>query len=266
MKRVYPDHSWRPSWKYSYQYDLMEVYGESNGNLDYVYAYQLRSDDTISLIKSIAKQHDSILDVAAAQGNFSLKLAELGYNVTWNDIREDLAEYAEMKRETGNIIYRPGNAFDLKFDQLFDVVLATEIIEHVAHPDQFLAKLAALVKPGGYIVISTPLGSYFKNNLPKFSDVEDASLFESKQFGPHSEDHIFLLHMDEIQVLGKRAGLEVIKMKYNTNFLTGGYTKLSPILKVLPKGLIFALESFTQILPQAIGKRIHTNFVALLKK
>ncbi|OCX53846.1 hypothetical protein BEL04_06055 [Mucilaginibacter sp. PPCGB 2223] len=266
MKRLLPDDSWKPSWWYSYPYDLMEIYGDTRENPGYVYAYRMRRDSTISLIKSIAKPGDHILDVAASQGNFTLTLAELGYNVTWNDIREDLAGYVELKRETGNITYRPGNAFDLKFDRLFDVVLATEIIEHVAHPDEFLAKLATLVKPGGYVVISTPLGSYFKNDLPKFSDVADPSVFESKQFGPHSEDHIFLLHMDEIATLAKKAGLEVMGMKYNTNFFTGGYSKLRPMLKWMPKTLILALERFTQALPQSIGKRIHTNFAVLLKK
>ncbi|WP_448699494.1 class I SAM-dependent methyltransferase [Mucilaginibacter sp. AW1-3] len=266
MRRLFPDDSWKPSWKYSYPYDLMEIYGETTENPGYVYAYRMRRDSTIGLIKSIAKKGDHVLDVAASQGNFTLTLAELGYNVTWNDIREDLAEYVEMKRETGNITYRPGNAFDLKFDRLFDVVLATEIIEHVAHPDEFLAKLATLVKPGGYVVISTPLGSYFKNHLPKFSDVEDASVFESKQFGPHSEDHIFLLHVDEMGVLAKKANLQLVDMKYNTNFFTGGYSKLRAMLRWMPRVMVMAMEQFTQLLPAAIGKRIHTNFAVLLKK
>lgn len=266
MKRLYLEDNWKPSWKYSYPYDLMEIYNEAKDNLGYAYAYQMRRDKTIELIKSIAKPGDSILDVAAAQGNFSLKLAELGYNVTWNDIREDLAEYVEMKRETGQITYRPGNSFDLKFDALFDVVLATEIIEHVAHPDEFLAKLALLAKPGGYVVISTPLGSYFKNDLPKFTEFADASVFEEKQFGPNSDDHIFLIHLDEIKMLADKAGLDVVDIKYYTNPLTTGHIKLNPLLKVLPKSLVFGIEKFTQKLPESIGKKLHTNFAVLLKK
>ncbi|MDF2430504.1 MAG: hypothetical protein JWP44_135 [Mucilaginibacter sp.] len=266
MKRVYLEDSWKPSWRYSYPYDLLEIYGEQKENIGYSYAYEMRRDNILSLIKSVTKKGDRILDVAAAQGNFSLKLAELGYDVTWNDIREDLAEYVEMKRETGDITYKPGNAFEVKFDYLFDLVMATEIIEHVAHPDEFLAKLAMLVKPEGYIAISTPLGSYFKNKLPKFSEFEDASIFESKQFGPNADDHIFLLHMDEINSLAKKAGLEVVAMKYNTNFLTNGHVKLSPLLKVLPKKFVLSLEALTQKLPEVIGKRIHTSFAVLLKK
>jgi len=266
MKRIYIENSWNESWKYCYQYDLLEIYGEVKKDLGYAYAYELRKQHTLSLIKRVTKKGDRILDVAGAQGNFTLLLTELGYNVTWNDIRTDLADYVEMKKDVGNISYKPGNAFDIKFDELFDVVLATEIIEHVAHPDDFLVKLSNLVKPGGHIVISTPLGSYFKNKLPKFSKFNNASVFESMQFGPNADNHIFLLHLDEIPPLAKKAGLEVAAVEYYTNPLTFGHLKLSFLLKMLPQKAVFGIEAFTQKLPKFIGKRIHNNFAALFKK
>src|ERR1043166_1848550 len=49
--------------------------------------------------------------------------------------------------------------------------LITEIIEYVAHPDEFLRKAASLAKPGGYIVMTTPNGGDFLNRLPKFPSV-----------------------------------------------------------------------------------------------
>ena len=171
------DQEWPSSWKYSYPYDLLEVYGEEHRDRGYAYAYQNRKAHTLDLVQLIGKPGDTILDVAAAQGNFSIVLAEMGYHVTWNDIREELSEYVRLKNNSAPITYKPGNVFDVRFDELFDIILATEIIEHVAHPDEFLANLAKLLKPGGYIIISTPLGSYFRNNLPKFSEFADPSVF-----------------------------------------------------------------------------------------
>lgn len=266
MKRVQLADYWKDSWKYSYPYDLLEIYGEAHRNLGYSYAYENRRKNTLSLVESVLKKGDTILDVAAAQGNFSLTLAEMGYRVTWNDIREELVGYVKMKHESGDIDYKPGNVFEVQFDQFFDLVLATEIIEHVAHPDEFLSNLANLVRPGGHIVISTPLGSYFKNKLPKFSEFSDPSVFESKQFGPNADDHIFLLHSDEIESMAREVGLTVISITHYTNPLTGGHIKLNQLLKILPKNIVFNIESLTQKLPDLIGKRIHCGFSILLRK
>ena len=207
MKRVYIQPTWPDSWKYSYPYDLEEVYGEIT-NRGYAYAYDARRQQALRLLTEVLVPGARILDIAAAQGNFTLALAEMGYMVTWNDLREDLADYVRLKLEHGDVSFAAGNAFELDFPSPFDAVLITEIIEHVAHPDEFLTKTAELVKPGGYIVLTTPNGAYLRNKLPKFSECPDPSIYEEIQFKPNSDGHIFLLHPDEIQPLAARSGLE----------------------------------------------------------
>lgn len=39
--------------------------------------------------------------------------------------------------------------------QLYDLVLASEVLEHVNQPDAFVATLAKLATPGGTVIIST---------------------------------------------------------------------------------------------------------------
>jgi len=255
MKRVHIQESWPQSWKYSYPYDLEEVYGVIT-NRGYAYAYDNRRRQTLRLLSEVLTPGARILDVAAAQGNFSIALAEMGYNVTWNDLREDLADYVRLKRERGEIEFAPGNAFELKFPAPFDAVLITEIIEHVAHPDEFLQKTAQLVKPGGYIVMTTPNGGYFQNPLPKFSDCSDPSVYESVQFKPNSDGHIFLLHSDEIRPLASRAGLEVEEIVLFNNTLTHGYLKMELLLRVLPRGLVSKIEVMTQHLPGPFCRKL----------
>ena len=188
MRRVTPQHAWPQSWKDSYSYDREEIYGEIF-NYGYAHAYANRRRQTLRLLTEVLQTGARILDLAAAQGNFSLALAEMGYEVTWNDLRAELADYVRSKHERGQIHFASGNAFDLRFPSLFDAVLITEIIEHVAHPDDFLNKTSALVKPGGYVVMTTPNGAYFKNSLPKFSDCPDPSVHESVQFKPNADGH-----------------------------------------------------------------------------
>jgi len=54
------------------------------------------------------------------------------------------------------VAYRAATAEQLVAEGLtFDAVLSLEVIEHVADPRAFVASLAALVRPGGLLVVST---------------------------------------------------------------------------------------------------------------
>lgn len=265
MKRVEPHPSWPQSWKDSYFYDQSEIYGQIS-HYGYAYAYENRRRETLRLLTETLAPGARILDIAAAQGNFSLALAELGYDVTWNDLRAELAGYVRLKHERGQIQFAAGNAFELQFPSLFDAVLITEIIEHVAHPDDFLAKAAALVRPGGYIVMTTPNGGYFKNRLPKFSDCADPAVFESVQFKPNADGHIFLLHLDEIEPLAHRAGLEVEKIALFTNPLTAGHVKTEQLLKLLPRGIVEMAESASRHLPPRLKAKALVQMAVRFRK
>jgi 2-polyprenyl-3-methyl-5-hydroxy-6-metoxy-1,4-benzoquinol methylase len=255
MKTITPEDNWPESWKYSFPYDQHEIYDEIT-NHGYAYAYSNRRNSTIEMVQEVIPAGGRILDMAGAQGNFSLTLAELGYNVTWNDLREELIDYIKLKHEHGTINFAPGNAFELEFEQPFDCVVATEIIEHVAHPDDFLRKLANLVRPGGYVVLTTPNGAYFRNKLPRFSDCENPEVFEEKQFQPNSDGHIFLMWPDELDSLAERAGLRIDKLGLFTTPLTNGHMKTSTLLKVLPRKVVMGIESVVRRLPSVLKNRV----------
>ncbi len=265
MKRVYLEESWPDSWKFSYPYDLEEVYGEVRDR-GYAYAYDNRRRQTFRLLTEVVRPGARILDIGAAQGNFSLALAEKGYHVTWNDLRADLADYVRLKHERGEIEFAPGNAFELNFAAPFDAVLITEIIEHVAHPDEFLAKTARLVKPGGHIVMTTPNGAYFRNTLPKFSECADPGIYEAIQFKPNSDGHIFLLHPEEVQTLAARAGLQVEEIALFTNPLENGYMKMSLLLPILPRKVVSGIEAGTERLPWLLRRKLMTQMAARLRR
>jgi 2-polyprenyl-3-methyl-5-hydroxy-6-metoxy-1,4-benzoquinol methylase len=266
MKRVPFESSWPDSVKLSHHYDGLEFWGDRSAP-GYTNAYRNRFQVTIDLVSAAAKPPARVLDLAAAQGNFTLRLAEMGYQVVWNDLRAELADYVRLKHESGHVEYVPGNVFELSTDlPPFDVVLATEIIEHVAHPDAFLARLATLLKPDGTIVLTTPNGGYFRNNLPRFSDCPDPSVYESVQFQPNADGHIFLLHVDEMHTLAAKAGLRVETLVLFTNSLSNGHIKTAPLLRVLPTGLVNLLEGQTRRLPGRLGRTLNVQMAASLKR
>jgi 2-polyprenyl-6-hydroxyphenyl methylase/3-demethylubiquinone-9 3-methyltransferase len=195
-------------------------------------------------------------------------LAELGYQVVWNDLRAELADYVRQKYEFGTVEYSAGNVFDFSADEVgkFDVILATEIIEHVAHPDEFLHKLATLLSEGGAIVLTTPNGGYFRNRLPRFSDCSDPSVYEAVQFKPNAVGHIFILHTDELITLASKAGLAVEQLVLFTNPLTNGHIKTGPLLRLIPEVMIGLGEKLTRALPMPVQRFLNVHMAALLRR
>lgn len=265
MRRPEPAADWPESWRTSLTYDRLEIFGEVS-HYGYAYAYARRRASTLRLITEVLRPGARILDIAAAQGNFSLSLAELGYHVTWNDLRAELEPYVRLKHEHGTIDYRPGNAFELHFERPFDGVLITEVIEHVAHPDEFLRNTARMVRPGGYIVMTTPNGGYFRNTLPRFSDCQNPSVYEAQQFKPNSDGHIFLLHGDEVERLATESGLRLDRLEFLINPLTYGHLGTEPLLRLLPASVVSAAEWATGRLPDALQRWLLVQMAARFER
>lgn len=266
MRKPEPREDWPALWREAYAFDCMEVFGAAGARRGHALAYQRRLTRTLEAIKAHAPPGASIIDIAAAQGNFSLHLAEAGFDVTWNDLRADLEGYVRLKHERGTISYLPGDAFALGGNAQFDVVLITEIIEHVAHPDRFLANVAKLLRPGGLVYMTTPNGEYVANRLPKFSDCPDPEKFESIQFQPDGDGHIFLLHSDEIQPMARMAGLDVQSLDLFTSFLMAGRLRTEPLLRLMPGEMISMIDRQCERLPSPLARKVLVQMAVCLRK
>ena len=99
-----------------------------------------------------------VLDIGCGGGLLSEPMARLGADITGIDasergIKAARAHAAEVGLE---IDYRHITAEALAAaGEAYDIVLAMEIIEHVADIDGFLATACALVKPGGLLFAAT---------------------------------------------------------------------------------------------------------------
>jgi 2-polyprenyl-6-hydroxyphenyl methylase/3-demethylubiquinone-9 3-methyltransferase len=154
----------------------------------------------------------------------------------------------------------------LTFPEPFDAVLITEVIEHVAHPDAFLAHVATLVRPGGYVVMTTPNGAYVRNRLPRFSACPDPSRYEAMQFGPNADGHIFLLHPDEIPALARGAGLTVERLDTFTTPLTAGHLKTGRALQRIPRSFVDGVERVCATLPLSLKRRLLIQMSVMFRR
>lgn len=99
-----------------------------------------------------------ILDIGCGGGLVSEPFARLGADVSAIDASEKNIAVAKIHAEKSElkINYRNCAAEDLaQENQKFDVVLALEIIEHVADVESFVKNCAQLVKPNGLLFVAT---------------------------------------------------------------------------------------------------------------
>jgi 2-polyprenyl-6-hydroxyphenyl methylase/3-demethylubiquinone-9 3-methyltransferase len=100
----------------------------------------------------------SILDIGCGGGLVCEPMARLGADVTGIDADANAIAVATEHAADGglDITYRATSSEQLvKEKKRFDVVLALEIVEHVADVDSFVRNCVDLCAPGGVIVFST---------------------------------------------------------------------------------------------------------------
>ena len=99
-----------------------------------------------------------ILDIGCGAGILSEPLARLGADMIGIDPAAENIEAARLHAaESGVAVdYRATTAETLaEAGERFDIVLAMEVVEHVVDVPAFVATCAAMVKPGGLLVMAT---------------------------------------------------------------------------------------------------------------
>ena len=98
-----------------------------------------------------------ILDIGCGAGLLCEPLTRLGAQVIGVDPSDTNIAVAKLHAERGHlsIDYRCTNIEEMDPRERFDIVLAMEVVEHVANVGMFLDRCAALLKPTSMMVAST---------------------------------------------------------------------------------------------------------------
>ncbi|WP_053977498.1 class I SAM-dependent methyltransferase [Mangrovimonas xylaniphaga] len=97
-------------------------------------------------------EFDSVLDVGSGEGKHSDVLREVGKQVTSIDFGTSVY-YNKRSENQINIL---GDYYTYEFDEPFDAIWASHVLEHQPNPNLFLKKLHKDLKEGGVLAITVP--------------------------------------------------------------------------------------------------------------
>jgi len=105
----------------------------------------------------------TILNAGCGSGEFSFILAKKGYDVVGFDLDKDYIDLANKnvkKLKIENCSFVVSGIEDYKVNKMFDVVIATDVLEHIKDDKKAFKKLVEFIKPKGAVVITVPAGQY----------------------------------------------------------------------------------------------------------
>jgi 2-polyprenyl-3-methyl-5-hydroxy-6-metoxy-1,4-benzoquinol methylase len=113
-----------------------------------------RGDKILGYLRSLPLERPTILDMGCGMGWFASLLAELG-PTTGIDLSDDAI--AQAKSKFPQVTFLAGNVYEMDLpERHFDVVVSQEVIAHVPDQPGYLERAARVLKPGGYLVVTTP--------------------------------------------------------------------------------------------------------------
>lgn len=240
MRNLQFDPSWSPAVAAVHQENMMFVDPDVE---PCVYSwYNARTKMIAGLVEALAPDARTALDIGCAQGGVSIPLAEKGLDVVGNDIREHYIFYAKLRDDTGRVKFVSDNFMNLPPAQQFDVVVFTEVIEHILDHDAFLKHILAFMKPGGIMIVTTPNHGYVRQSLPTYSEA-DMAANKHHEFSGDGNEHFYLFQKAELLDLLKKCGFEVIEHRFFLPFLQYGSFKLRNLWRFLPARWLERLSS-----------------------
>ncbi|MFT3734248.1 MAG: methyltransferase domain-containing protein [Rhodocyclaceae bacterium] len=152
----------------------------------------------------------SVCDLPCGAGLFSQRLVEAGMQVTSVDIEAVEPFRADPARR---ILANANERLPFE-DGQFDVMVSIEGIEHLENPTYFLRECARVVKPGGWIFLSTPNVDSLRSRRYAFV-YGHHKFFHPKADGSKDSGHLLPVNMAFVRHAVGKIGLEVVDVGVN---------------------------------------------------
>lgn len=153
---------------------------------------------------ALLPEHNRVLDAGAGEGRYKRYMGRFAYTGLDFAKGDGSWDYGDLDvvGDVLNMPFREGS---------FDAAVCTQVIEHVPDPLRLLQELRRVVRPGGFILLSSPLG-----------------------FGEHQVPYDFFRYTSYgLRELARRADLETVRVTPMGGFFTHLATMFLAMLALL---------------------------------
>lgn len=247
-------------WKYKKNVNKMEI------PLDYLAESEETYWGVREALSKIVKNKESIkiLEVGSGLGYLTFALRKAGYDAWGMDISETAVDQANQNYGSYYFCSDLYEYAEKNMDH-FDVIVLTEVIEHINAPLPFMESLLKLIKTKGHVLLTTPNKSFYPLNIIWKSDLPPI--------------HCWWFSEDSILYMGKKLNMNVSFIdlsNYYKNHITWTrlydnqlpkptFDKNNKLLKTSDKNLISSLISIIRSPLSRIKfiKKIYVNIIKI---
>lgn len=115
---------------------------------------------------TLSNSNLNILDLGCGNGSLTKEIAKRGYQITGVEESESGVKYAN--KFASNCRFIRGSIYEeppQEFKQAFNIVISTEVIEHLYYPKELAKYARKCLKVNGQFIVTTPYHGYLKNLL-----------------------------------------------------------------------------------------------------
>ena len=159
-----------------------------------------------------------IIELGSGDGRFTAFIGEFG-NADAIELSKDAVLKANELYPHVNYIH--GNALEYPLEHAtYDVVISQEVIEHIEEQDKYFEVCYNILKPGGYLILTTPNkkvfdhmegGNWSRQPIEKVLSPNNLKVLVKKKFKIIDYDSIILN-------FGKRGYFKLVNNRYLTGF------------------------------------------------
>lgn len=154
----------------------------------------------------------AVLDVGCGGGILSESLAKSGAQVSALDMSPELINVAKHHSQMNNLSI---NYFTTSIEEYvdqhsdrFDVITCMELLEHVPDPQSIIASCAKLLKPNGYLFLST-----INRNMKAYLFTILGAEYVLKLLPKHTHDYAKFIRPSELSSVLRAENFNVEKIK-----------------------------------------------------